>query len=283
MTRAIRDHGPDAAPVPSARRARGIDAALHVGRRLTWELPPPQPTVEAERLYRKQRLAAGFRLFARNGFASGIAGHITARDPEWTDHFWVNPLAVPFAHIRASDLLLVNDKGEIVEGDGYLNGAAFAIHSELHKANPRIIAAAHAHSMHGKVWSTLGRLLDPITQDACMFYGDHALFDDYTGVVEELSEGARIASVLGDRKAVILRNHGLLTVGHTVETAVYWFIAMENAAHAQIMAENVGTPRLLSHEVAAHTAARVGSEFVAWLCFQQQWDVVIREEPDLLQ
>ena len=78
-----------------------------------------------------------------------------------------------FGHIRVSDLILVNDRGEIVEGDRPLNQAAFAIHSQVHAARPDVVAAAHAHSLYGKTWSTLGRLLDPLTQDACAFYEDH--------------------------------------------------------------------------------------------------------------
>ena len=114
-----------------------------------------------------------------------MAGHITVRDPERTDWFWVNPFGMHFSQIRASDLILVNDHGEVVEGDANVNTAAFAIHSRVHAARPDTVAAAHAHSMYGKAWSSLGRLLDPITQDACAFYEDHGLFDDYTGVVYE--------------------------------------------------------------------------------------------------
>src|SRR6185312_2736113 len=145
------------------------------------------------------------------------AGHITARDPKRLDHFWVNPFGMHFGQIRASDLILVNDRGEVVEGKYPVNGAAFAIHSQIHAARPDVVSAAHAHSLHGKAWSSLGRKLDPLTQDACVFFEDHEVFDDYTGVVLDLAEGRRIAGVLADHKAVILRNHGLLTVGHTVD------------------------------------------------------------------
>ena len=94
-----------------------------------------------------------------------------------------------------------------------MNLAAFVIHSQIHAARPDVVAAAHAHSVHGKSWSALGRPLDPLTQDVCAFYEDHAVFDDYTGVVLDLEEGKRIAHALGDNKAAILANHGLLTVG----------------------------------------------------------------------
>ncbi|MGH9065436.1 MAG: class II aldolase/adducin family protein, partial [Acidimicrobiales bacterium] len=186
---------------------------------------PAIPTFDspaAERLDRKQRLAAAFRLFARFGFSEGVTGHITARDPERLDHFWVNPFGMHFGLVKASDLILVNHRGEVVEGGRAVNAAAFAIHSQVHAARPDVVAAAHAHSLHGKAWSSLGRPLDPITQDACAFYGEHALFDDYTGVVLEAEEGKRLAHTLGDNKAVILRNHGLLTVGHSVDEAAWW-------------------------------------------------------------
>ena len=244
--------------------------------------PPTFTSVHDERLHRKQRLAAAFRLFSRFGFDEGVAGHITARDPEHLDHFWVNPFGMHFGHIRVSDLILVNDQGEVVEGDHYVNTAAFAIHSQVHAARPDVIAAAHAHSVYGKTWSSLGRLLDPITQDVCAFYADHSLFDDYTGVVLDLEEGKRIAHALGEAKAVILRNHGLLTVGHSVDEAAWWFITMERSCQAQLMAEAAGTPVLIDRENAERTAGQVGMHAAGWISFQPLYARIVREQPDLL-
>lgn len=244
--------------------------------------PPTFTEIKDERLHRKQRLAAAFRIFAHYGFDEGVAGHITVRDPEYTDHFWVNPFAVYYGHIRVSDLILVNDKGEIVEGNKPINDAAFAIHSQIHAARPDVIAAAHAHSMYGKTWSTLGRQLDPITQDACAFYEDHAVFNDYTGVVLETDEGKRIAETLDQKKAVILRNHGLLTVGHSVDETAWWFIAMERCCQAQLMAEAVGKPILINPTTATLTHSQVGSHYLGWLSFQSLYDKMVRLQPDLL-
>jgi len=243
---------------------------------------PQFDSVEEERLHRKQRLAASFRLFGRFGFDEGVAGHITARDPEHLDHFWVNPFGMNFSHIRVSDLILVNDKGEVVEGNAVVNGAAFAIHSQVHAARPDVIAAAHSHSVYGKSWSTLGRLLDPLTQDACAFYEDHALFDDYTGVVLDPEEGKRIAHALGDRKAVILRNHGLLTAGHSVDEAVWWFITMERSCQAQLLAEAAGTPILIDDDMARLTASQVGSHISGYFSFQPLYQKIVRDQADLL-
>src|SRR5206468_8491319 len=107
-------------------------------------LPPKFDSVEEERLHRKQRLAAAFRLFSRFGFDEGVAGHITARDPELDDHFWVNPFGMHFGHIKASYLILVNHNGDVVQGDRPVNAAAFAIHSQVHAARPDAMAAAHS-------------------------------------------------------------------------------------------------------------------------------------------
>ena len=247
--------------------------------------PPPPPTLEAARLYRKQRLAASFRLFARYGYDMGGAGHITARDPEHPDQFWVNPLGVHFSRIKVSDLMLVSHDGEIVQppktAKPRLNRAAFAIHSELHKARPDVVAAAHSHSLYGKAWSALGRLLEPLTQDSAAFYDDHALFEEFSGVVLDTSEGEKIAKALGPRKAVILQNHGILTVAQSVEGAVWRYLALENACQVQLLAEAAGPTKPMPEAVARHTAGQVGSEAGGLYSFQPYWDVVSEEEPDL--
>lgn len=249
---------------------------------LSYRTPPTFDSVEQQREHRKQRLAAGFRLFSKAGFDEGVAGHITARDPELTDHFWVNPFAMHFSLIKVSDLLLVNHAGEVVMGRQPVNTAAFAIHSQVHQARPDAAGAAHSHSVYGRSLSTLGIGLDPISQDVCAFYQDHAVFDDYTGVVLDVEEGKRIAHALGGNKAVILRNHGLLTVGQSVDSAIWWFMAMERSCQSQLAAVAAGTPVHIDAEQAATTHGQVGSELAGWLNFQPLYDRIVREQPDLL-
>ncbi len=243
---------------------------------------PTFESVDEERQHIKIRMAAAFRLFGKFGFSEGVAGHITARDPELSDHFWVNPFGVDFSLIRASDLLLVSHTGEIVVGDYAVNDAAFAIHSQIHAARPDVQAACHTHSLYGKALSSMRQPLLPLTQDACTFYDDHALFDDYTGVVLDLEEGKRIAHALGDNKAAILRNHGLLTVGHSVDEAAWWFITMERSAQAQLVAQAAGEVFPLDDEVAKHTAAQVGNHMAGWFSFQPLFEQIIRSQPDLV-
>ena len=244
---------------------------------------PTFETVEQERQHLKGRLAVALRAFGKFGFSEGVAGHITVRDPEHKDCFWVNPFGMSFRQIKASDLILVNHEGNVVEGHMPVNKAAFAIHSQVHAARPDVVAAAHSHSIYGKAWSTLGRKLDPITQDVCAFYQDHGLFDDYTGVVNELEEGQRIARALGDHKAAILRNHGLLTVGQTVEEAAWWFITMERSCQAQILAESTGHKlTLIDHDTALKTRDQeVGFPVAGLFQFQPILQDIAQESPEV--
>ena len=258
-------------------------AGTSTGNTLNIPSPPKFATLKEERQYRKQRLAAAFRLFSRFGFNEGVAGHITARDPERHDHFWVNPFGMHFGMIRARDLILVNHQGEVVEGNHPVNTAAFAIHSRVHAARPDVVAAAHSHSLYGKAWASLGRPLDPITQDSCAFYEDHGVFAEFTGVVYEASEGDRIAEALGKHKAVILRNHGLLTVGHTVDEAAWWFITMDRSCQAQLLAEAAGNPVKIDHASAALTHKQIGLPPAGWFQAQPLFSRVLRDEPDLLE
>ncbi|MEM7325065.1 MAG: class II aldolase/adducin family protein [Actinomycetota bacterium] len=246
--------------------------------------PPSFDDVEAERLYLKQRLAATFRLFGRFGFDEGVAGHVTARDPGNPERFWVNGFGVNFKHMRVSDLICVDHDGNIVEGDHPLNQAAFAIHSRVHKARPDVVAAAHAHSIYGKTWSAFRRPLEPLTQDSCAFYQDHAVFEDFTGVVLDVSEGDRIAEALGGAKAAILSNHGNLTVGHSVDEAAFWFITMERTCQAQLLASSVRfEPTLIDHQTALATRETAGSNLAGWFSFQPLFDWISRAEPDLFE
>lgn len=246
---------------------------------------PTFSSMEEERYYRKKMLAAAYRIFGKLGFSEGVAGHITCRDPEYSDCFWVNPFGLSFKRLKMSDLVLVNESGEIVAGKtAPLNKAAFAIHSAIHKARPDVVAAAHSHTVYGKTWSAMGRLLDPLTQDACIFYEDHGLFNDYTGVVGELSEGERIAVALEDKKAVILQNHGLLTVGHSIEECVFWFTTMERTCQSQLLAEATGNELIkIDPKIASMTRDfEVGFPLAGYFSAQPLFQDIFTEQPDLV-
>ena len=247
--------------------------------------PPKFDNPVDERLHRKQRLAGAFRVFSRFGLDEGAAGHITARDPVQPDTFWVNPFGVHFSQVKVSNLIRVDHAGHVVEGQYPVNRAAFAIHSKVHDARPDAVAAAHTHGIHGRAFSALGKPLAMISQDVCAFYNDHALYDDYGGVALELDEGERIVQVLGACKAVILRNHGLLTVGKSVDEAAWWYISMERSCQVQLMAEAAahGQPLRTVPEAACQQAYTVvGVPFAGWFQFQLLYARILKEQPDFL-
>ncbi|MFM7829866.1 MAG: class II aldolase/adducin family protein [Actinomycetota bacterium] len=264
------------------KKINAIDGVELTAKTVAQMVPPKFATVEEERQHRKQKLAGAMRIFGRLGFGEGVAGHITVRDPEFTDHFWVNPFAKSFRYMRVSDLILVNHDGDVVYGSQPVNRAAFCIHAAIHQARPDVVSAAHAHSPFGKSWSSLGRKLDPITQDSCYFYEDHSVITEQGGaVVLEISAGQEIAAKFPKGKAAIHQNHGLFTVSDTVDAAAFWFITMERSCQAQLMAEAAGTPKLIPHEMASYTRDLTGFPAAGWLQFQPLWEEICRTDPEL--
>lgn len=245
---------------------------------------PEFESFDIERKYRKERLTASLRLFAQYGFDEGIAGHITVRDPEYPDYFWVNPFGLYFGLLKTSDLICVDLDGMIVEGkDKKLNHAAFVIHAAIHKARPDVHAAVHAHSMYGRIFSATGRMIRPLTIEATPFYNDHVLFDSIGGIVSEVEEGNEIAKSLGNKKAAILKNHGLLTVGESVESAVWWFIALERSCQTEIMAQMMGNPVELSVQEAEKGYRQLGNESAGRFQFQPLYQKIANQQPDLFE
>ena len=246
------------------------------------ELPPPFSSVEEERAHRKSKLAGALRIFGRFGFTEGVAGHITVRDPEFPELFWVNPFGKSFRQMKTSDLVLVDHDGNVVYGSSMVNSAAFAIHSAIHQARPEIVAAAHSHSVYGKAFSALGIPLAPITQDACAFYQDHVLISVQGGaVVFDVEAGKQLAAAFPAGKAAIHQNHGLFTVGETVDAAAFWFITMERSCQAQLAAMAAGTPIEIRHEYAQYTFEQTGYPLAGWVQFQPLWQDICHSEPDL--
>ncbi len=261
-----------------------IDGVPLTPKAVQFDGPPTFATVEDERLHRKQKLAGALRIFGRFGFGEGVAGHITVRDPEFPDHFWVNPFGLSFRHMRVSDLILVNHEGEVVYGTQPVNRAAFVLHAAIHQARPDVVAAAHSHSPYGKAFSSLGIPLDPITQDACAFYNDHTVITEQGGaVVLEIEAGREVARAFGANKAAIHQNHGLFTVGETVDEAVFWFVTMERSCQAQLAAMAAGTPKLIRDEYASYTSQATGSSFAGWFSFQPLWQEICRTDPELFE
>jgi ribulose-5-phosphate 4-epimerase/fuculose-1-phosphate aldolase len=241
--------------------------------------PPTFDTVAEELRHRLERLAGVCRLFGRMDFSEGLLGHITVRDPGDPDLLWANPMGVSWRRITVSDLVQVNHAGEILQGNRPVNPVGLLLHSAVHEARPDVVAVCHAHSQYGKAWSSLGRLLDPITQDACAFFEQQALIGE-PRVALDRPTAAQFAAAFGDKRVAIQVGHGLFSTGQTVDEAAWWFITMERACQVQLLAEAAGVPQRWPDEAARGFAKGTGSPGFGWLSFQTLWDELVVTDAD---
>jgi ribulose-5-phosphate 4-epimerase/fuculose-1-phosphate aldolase len=245
---------------------------------------PVFATHAEERQHRKERLVAACRAFALHGLDYGFAGHLTVRDPEFPDLYWTNPMAVHFSQVKLSNLILANHEGKVVQGTYALNRAGFVLHAAVHEMHQDIVAMCHAHTVYGTAWAALGRQLDPITQDAAVFFEDHVVITAEAGAVAVKAEaGKSVAAAFGKNKAAIHQNHGLFTASrHSIEDAAFWFIALERCCQVQLMVEATGIkPTMVSPERARYSRENVGNSFIGWLHFQPIYDQLVQTSPDM--
>ncbi len=239
---------------------------------------------EEHRHHLKQRLVAACRAFALFGLDYGFAGHLTVRDPEHSHLYWTNPMCVHFSRVKLSNLILADHTGKVVEGDYAINRAGYVLHASVHEEHPDIVAMCHAHTEYGTAFASLGRPLDPISQDACAFYEDHVVIKDEAGqVAVETKAGMSVAPHFKGVRAAIHQNHGLLTVSrHSIEAAAFWFMALERCCKQQLVVEAAGhKPTLVPHDRAIYSREHVGSEYIGWLHFQPIWEQLEATQPDM--
>jgi ribulose-5-phosphate 4-epimerase/fuculose-1-phosphate aldolase len=212
----------------------------------------PEFTPEQVRARRKRDCALGYRLLAAQRWGDTGDGHISARDPERTDCFWMLRYGVSYHQAKVSDLVLVDPNGKLAEGDGFVNVAGYYIHYPILRTRPDAVSAVHVHTGWGTPFSAEARLFDAITQESTIFFEDHSLFDDEEVQVQSVEAGQRIADALGNTRAIILRNHGLLSVGDSVAEAVGSFIIMERVAESHMKVRHA---KPISAEAARFTKA----------------------------
>ncbi len=229
-------------------------------------------TPEAREL--KFKLAAAYRMLADRGFDEGVAGHISVRVPGAPEYFWVNPFGLLFEEVTADQLPLVSAQGEIVNGWPLINYAGFCIHSSIHQARPDVNCIVHSHPPAGTAFSTLGRELLMLEQVTCSFYEDHVVYEDYEGVVIDPSLATGIVEALGDRRAAILVNHGLLTCAPTIEQAMTDFIDLERACEINLKALATGQEL---REVPRESALQAKTVYTNPMRWGFSWQALIRQ------
>lgn len=228
-----------------------------------------------ERLQRKRECALGYRAFAALRWGQLGDGHISARDPERTDCFWLLKYGVPFGQATIDDLVLVGPDGSVVEGDGEINETAYYIHMPIHEARPEVVAVAHTHTGYGTPWSANVTPFRAISQEACSFVFNQSIFDGEELNVTDYETGRRIAEAIGTTRLCFLRNHGPVTVGATVAEAVGFFVMADRVAEVHIKAPDA---KAISDEAAKSLAEWADSPKVGWSSFQ----FLVRSEiPDM--
>ena len=215
-----------------------------------------------------RRTALAYRLFGALGWGEQGDGHISARDPERLDAFWLLRYGVPFGQATVRDLVLVGPDGTVLDANGNdsgeINITAYNIHWPIHEARPDVVCAAHTHTPHGTPWSANALPFGQIVQEATAFHQRHAVYDGEDVNVSSTDGGKRIAAALGEGRGVIMRNHGLLTVGGSVDEALGWFIMMERVAEVHVKAH---APSPISDESAAASAVVIADPQQGWHAF----------------
>lgn len=191
-------------------------------------------------------LAAAYRLVALYGWDDLIFTHLSARVPGTERHFLINPFGMMFEEITASSLIKIDIDGHpLGASNSSINLPGFTIHSAIHMAREDAVAVMHLHTPHGQAVSAMAFGLLPNTQ-AAMTIGHDVAYHDYEGIATELDERERLARDLGDKHAMILRNHGTLAVGRTVGECFLRLYFLERACQVQVMMLAAGHDRLIA-------------------------------------
>ncbi len=267
---------------PAARGARSVYEPEQAG--LLFPQRPVFSDLAGERQYRKEHLVAACRAFAQHHLDYGFAGHLTVRDPEFPELYWTNPMAVHFSQVKLSNLILANHQGRVVQGAHAINRAGFVLHAACHQEHPDIVAMCHAHTVCGTAFAALGRAIEPISQDAAVFFEDHVVITEESGKVAVSTQaGGSVASAFKGVKAAIHQNHGLFTASrHSIDAAAFWFIGLERVCQqALLVAASAIQPVLVAPEKARYSREHVGSEYIGWLHFQVLYDHIAATQPDM--
>jgi ribulose-5-phosphate 4-epimerase/fuculose-1-phosphate aldolase len=217
--------------------SRGMDSLAPLS---SVDIPSLEGKVSEEEWKIRVDLAAAYRLVAYHGWDDLIFTHLSARVPGPEHHFLLNPYNLMFEEVTASSLVKVDMEGNPVEPTPFItNPAGFTIHSALHMARPDAHAVIHLHTPHGQAVAAHSEGLLPLTQTA-MLIRDDVAYHDYEGVAVDLDERERLVADIGDKGAMLLRNHGTLAIGETVGEAFLKIYFLERACEAQILALSAG-------------------------------------------
>lgn len=240
------------------------------------------PVLEARR-----NLAAAFRWAARLGFNEGTCNHFSLKVPGRDGHYLLNPHGLHFSEIRASDLIMVDAGGKVVEGKYPMEETAFYLHSRIHHANPDAKCVLHTHMPYATALTMIeGGRLEPALQTALRFYGRVGYDDDlggYNGLAVSVEEGDRVCKALANHRVLFMANHGVMVAAPTVHQAFDDLYYLERAAQAQVLAMSTGRKlKLVGDNLAAQARDQIleHNELYARIHFTSLRRILDREAPD---
>ncbi len=237
-----------------------------------------EPASDLQRLQRE--LVLGHHILDREGQGLDIAGHVTARLPG-TETFWSNRFRLGFDEAAPAELHEVGLKLKVLSGPGEIS-PALDLHAAVYARRPDVNAIVHTHAMNAMALSSIGVPLAMIDQQASIFFEDIAFFNEHHGVfLEGEGETDLIAAALGQNRAAILKNHGIVVVGTSVQEAVVGALVLEGAASVQVRAMAAGTLDPLPNEAARQSKSFLGQADIFNWKFDYHARRVLRERPDL--
>ena len=234
--------------------------------------------VSAEEWAIRVDLAAAYRLVAMYGWDDIIFTHLSARIPGPEHHFLINPYNLMFEEITASSLVKIDFEGQPVTPTPYaVNPAGFTIHSAIHMARDDAMAVMHVHTKAGQAVSAQAAGLMPLTQTA-MLIREEVTYHEYEGVATDLEERERLVADIGTKDAMILRNHGTLTVGKSVADCFIKLYFLERACEAQVMALTAGPGGLYNPpQGTPEKAAGQGKYGLGMVAEKLAWPALLRK------
>lgn len=239
--------------------------------------PSVQDSVSPEEWAMRVDLAGTFRLLAHYGWDDLVFTQVSGRIPGDPDHFLINPFGTLFEEITASGLVKVDRNGEAVDPEApQVNASGFALHAAIHEERPDLGCVIHLHTEDGVAVSAQADGLRPLSQHAMALHGRIA-YHDYNGIAMDLDDRMRLVYTLGDRPAMILRNHGTLAVGETCADALMVAYYLEKACSVQVRAMAGGQDLSIPDEDAARATARQGKSLFSGPAGDLVWPALMRK------
>ena len=192
----------------------------------------------------RERLIDAGRVLALEGQGDYVAGHVSVRLPDRPDRFLMKPAGIGLEEMRPDNIITVDIDGRKIDGSMPRHNEVF-IHSEVLRARPDVDAVVHTHPIHAVAFSSLGKPLLAVGNDASWFVGRLPIFSETTDLIVDQPRGEAVARCLGPNAALILRNHGIVTAAASIEEAVWVALKLEKACRMQLLAESAGGPKLV--------------------------------------